>query len=108
MNRKIQKIRLSLLVKEAEKMFLGLMGLILFVLGSFYLFMLNRVTMSGYVLTKETQSQQQLLQEIQRLESVIAQKESREFISESSIAKELIPRDGIRYVTISPVVTAQK
>lgn len=108
MNRKIQKTRLSLLVKEAEKMFLGLMGITALVLGSFYLFMLNRVTMSGYVLTKETLSQQELLQEIQLLESVIAQKESREYVSESSIAKELIPRDQIRYVTISPVLTAQK
>ena len=89
-------------------MYIMLMGGVILCLGILYLFMLNGVTMSGYVLTKETEAQYYLLEEIQLLDSQIARKEAREYISESSNAKTMIVRDNVSYVTIQPTYTAQK
>lgn len=104
----IQKATLSFLVQRAQRMYVFLMGGIIVCLGAFYLFMLNGVTMSGYVLTKETQAQHALLEDIQKLDSRIARKESREYISESETAKTMIVRNEVSYVTIASRFTAKK
>ena len=103
-----RKATLSSLVQRAQRMYMLLMGGIILCLGILYLFMLNGVTMSGYVLTKETQAQYYLLEEMQLLDSQFARKESREYISESSNDKTMIVRDNVSYVTIQPTFTAKK
>lgn len=103
-----KKVRLSLLVYRAQRMYLYLMGTIIVVLGALYLFMLNSVTMSGYVLTQEAREQQELIQAMQELDAFIAQKESREFISESTVAKSMEQRVELAYKVVSPIYTAQK
>ncbi len=89
--------RLSTLAAQTQKLLFYFCFTVAIVLGSIHLFVMNYVSMQGYVFTKENEKQIQLAQRINQLDAQIAQIESREYLSKTKHLKAMIPQGSPQF-----------
>ena len=103
-----QRVRLSFLVLRTQRMLLLFLCGVAFLLGTTYLFVLNRVALNGYILTIQTETRAELLTEVEKLDAQIAFRQTQTYLSKSKIANDMILRVQPRYVVLRQTYTAQK
>lgn len=110
MTLKIRKKRfhLSLIAEQTRKMlfyFLSFCAISLFIL---HLFLMNHLSMRGYILTRETKTNQTLILENERLEANIARMQTQTFLTKTDSTKQLVFKEKQKFVIIPVRFTAQK
>ncbi len=103
-----KRVQLSFLVAKTQKLLFGVLMTLAFLLASAYLFLMNKVSMEGYVLSKEAEHNTELSSELEQLESQIAQRETQEYVAKMSDANAMLVRGRQNFVVLRPIFTAQK
>ncbi len=103
-----KRVRLSFLVARTQKMLLIFSLSVIIFLGIFYLFLLTRVATKGYLLSLEIENSQKLDEELEQINTKIAQLETQKFITENTHAKSMVVQQQTQYLVFSPKYTAQK
>ena len=104
-----KRVRLSFLAARAQKLLFWVLCGIAFALGCMYLFLMNRVAMQGYVLSKVTQQNATLASDHERLEAQIARFQTREYILKMSEKNLMIGQQRPGFITVKQnVLTAQR
>lgn len=69
---------------------------------------MNHLSMRGYILTKETQTNQQLMLENEQLDAYIAKIQTQEFLTKIEAKKPLVFKSSQRFVVVPIRFTAKK
>ncbi len=93
---------------QAQQMLFGL--LIAFSLGLFLtqLFLMNRLSMEGYVMTRALEDKKDLVAENEVVEAEIARLQTQDFVSKTTTKYHFIAKDRQEYVYVPLLMTAQK
>lgn len=81
-----KRVLFSFVVARTHKMFVFFLALCAIVLFCLYLFLLNRVALQGYILTKEAERKTDILRQIGTLDSSLARLDTREYLLKKSDA----------------------
>lgn len=100
---------LSIVALRTHKALFYLLCILASILFVTYLFLMNYLSMEGYILSRVTEEGLELSQELEILDSNIARIQSREFVAKSSGNSQLVSQGPWRtYVVIPRTFTAQK
>ena len=100
---------LSIIALRTHKVLVWAMGLGAVSLFASYLFLMNHLSMQGYLLTKEMEEHALLSRNLDQLEAELAQTESREYIQKAPAGKSLMAQGHAKtYVIIPSSLTARK
>ncbi|HEY5713775.1 MAG TPA: hypothetical protein VIT68_00280 [Candidatus Gracilibacteria bacterium] len=101
---------LSIVALRTHRALVFLLGFGAVGLFASYLFLMNHLSMQGYVLSKTMEEHQVLSQQEGELEAILAKSEAREYIQKSDIGKTLIVQGISKTYVIVPSekVTAQR
>ena len=103
-----KRYRLSLLARRTQHMLFGLLIGLALTLFIAQLFVMNHLSMSGYVLTKELTERTQLADKHEKLDAAIAKAQTQEFVYKASSKEALVVKDNQRFVVIPSRFTAQQ
>lgn len=106
---KIRKKRfhLSHIAEQTRKALFFLLSFCATSLFIMHLFLMNHLSMRGYILTKETQTHQQLVLENEQLDAYIAKLQTQEFLTKTEAKSPLVFKSSQRFVIIPVRFTAQ-
>ena len=82
-----KRVLLSFQVYNTQRLLVSFMTIGCIILGTAYIFLSNRVAMRGYVLQQETEKNNELTIQKEKIYSKIAQYETQDFISEAPLAQ---------------------
>ncbi|MCF7812147.1 hypothetical protein K9M59_00895 [Candidatus Gracilibacteria bacterium] len=105
---KPKRIRLSFLAARTQKLLFSVLCGFALTLACVQLFLMNNLSMKGYILSKITEEQSQITSELQKLDAQVARFETREYVSRQSEQKTMIVRHYQRYMVMKDTFTAQK
>lgn len=96
------------IASQAQGMLFGLM--IVFSIGLFLaqLFLMNKLSMEGYVMTRQLEFKKDLVQESELIEAEIARMQTQDFVSKTTSQYQFIAKDNSRFVYVPLLMTAQK
>lgn len=103
-----KRYRLSLLARRTQQMLFGLMFSLALTLFVAQLFVMNRLSMSGYVLTVELSERTKLADQHEKLDAAIAKAQTQEFVYKTSQKEQLVVKDNQRFVVVPNRYTAQQ
>lgn len=103
-----KRYRLSLLARRTQHMLFGLLLSLALTLFVAQLFVMNHLSMSGYVLTKELTLRTKLADRHEKLDAAIAKAQTQEFVFKTSQKKQLVVKDNQRFVVVPNRFTAQQ
>ena len=105
---KPRRYRLSLLARRTQQMLFGLLIGLALTLFVAQLFVMNHLSMSGYVLSRELTLRTELADRDEKLEAAIAKAQTQEFVHKTSQREQLVVKDNQRFVVIPNRFTAQQ
>ncbi len=105
---RIKRIRLSFLARRTQELLFWVLGICAIVLVAIHLFLMNHLSMAGYVLTIETERTKEVSTMMDKVEIQIAKYETREYISKMPATKEMIVRQRQNFLVLKPRFTAKK
>ncbi|PID70713.1 hypothetical protein CSB37_01355 [bacterium DOLZORAL124_38_8] len=105
---KQRKKTLTDIAQSTHKTLLSLLTMTALFLGGISLFVLNNMALRGYAFQKEAEKREKLLDDISIIETKIAGVESRFTLKKSNRIKNMVFRQGNRFMVIEPTIkTAQ-
>lgn len=105
---KPKRTRISFLVQKTNTLLKVYLCIIIALLGSFHLFGLNKMSMKGYVLTKEAQKTQELLKKIDLIDTQITRLETKDFLTRKSMISLMLMPSQREFLVIKDRYTAKK
>lgn len=108
MNPQKKRTRLSFLIAQTNTLLTTYLSIIVFVLGSLYLFSLNTVAMKGYELTQEAFKSQEIASQIEAVESQIIALETKDFLTKKTEASFMVYNNKKDFLVYKESFTAQK
>jgi len=103
-----KRVRLSFLVARTQSFLFWFLAGLALLLGAIYLFLMNRVSMQGYVLSIEMEKSREISSNLEQLDAKIARHETRKYLSDSMYSKDMIVREQQNYFVMKPQFTAFK
>jgi len=95
------------MIKTQRMLSLFLLGLIL-ILGTTYLFLLNQVSMNGYVLSQITDDRTELAQALDKIDTQIQFRQTADYIADAHQVQIMEVHTQPTYAVIKRTYTAQK
>jgi hypothetical protein len=105
---KPKRIRLSFLVARTQKLLFSLLGITAITLACVHLFLMNNLSMKGYILSKITARNAELTTTIQKLDAQVARFETREYVEKLSDQSPMVHRVENKFLVMKQTFTAQK
>ena len=105
---KRRRIRLSFMVAKTRRLMIGFFGVVVLLVGASHLFLLNRVSMKGYRLSKISEQHIHLASFEEQLDARIAHLQTREYLADLDQLEVMIYRERGNFVVIKEAFTAQK
>ena len=99
---------LSLTALRTHRALLILMGSVASTLFIGYVFLMNHLSMQGYLLSIESENLIDLSQELGQLESRVARIQTHEFITKSVGTQSMLAQEFKSYLVVPNIVTARK
>ncbi len=105
---RIKRIQLSFLARQTQELLFLVLGICAISLAAVYLFLMNRLSMEGYILTVETERSKEVGSEMDKVETQVARYETRKYIAEMPETKEMVIRQRQNFLVLKPRFTAKK
>lgn len=102
-----KRFNLRLVANQTRRLLFGILGVFVVSLFVWQLFLLNQLSMNGYLLSVEAKRYAELAQTNETLESEIARLQTQEFTLKSAGNGRLVSRAPARFVFVKSVATAQ-
>jgi tRNA A-37 threonylcarbamoyl transferase component Bud32 len=108
MTLRIKRIRLSFLARRTQGLLFWILGFCVISLAAIYLFLMNHLSMAGYILTVETERSKDVGTIMDKIETQIAKYETSKYIAGNPETKNMIVRQKQSFLVLKPSFTAKK
>jgi len=103
-----RRVRLSFMVAKTRRLMIGFFSVVVLVVGASHLFLLNKVSMKGYRLSKISEEHIHLASLEEQLDARIAHLQTREYLADLEQVEGMAYRGKGNFVVIKESFTAQK
>ncbi len=103
-----KRIRLSFLARRTQELLFWVLGICAISLAAVYLFLMNHLSMAGYILTVETERSKEVGTMMDQIETQIARYETRKYVAGMPETKKMIVRKRQKFLVLKPRFTAKK
>jgi len=103
-----KRIRLSFLARRTQELLFWVLGICAISLASVYLFLMNHLSMEGYILTVETEQSKEVGAEMDKIETQVAKYETRKYVAGMTETKNMVIRKQQNFLVLKPKFTAQR
>ncbi len=99
---------LSLTAIHTHRALMLLLGIITSLLFIGYVFLMNHLSMQGYILSRESEKHIQISSKLEQIEAKMAHSQASEYIAKSSVSKPMVVQARKSYVVVPNTVTARR